>query len=381
MNEAIVVNIDSVILTQLAEALAGFKAAKGKKDDAYIEVRGGQIRLSTLADGGAMEYRAGQGLPDVPAYMLSIKTAISIFKTAAAINKKGVIDVLFYENRLEIWAGSSMYGIPAVKKDESIEVEPSGEVVARYTITGQFAKNAIGYVLPFTSTDSRRTYLQGVNIHIEGDAVKLVATDSFRLALRLFGTLKAQGVNHDVIINGDIMRAMLKFLGKKPNGAIIQFRHYKTNSGHSVYIENGKWKVLAFGDSRGKFPDFQGLLTSINSSPAIYTATYNNSDLYEATAGMIKVAPKMEKYRAKVTFDKGNTTFSLKGEGEAVLASAAVKHRSTLDESEHNLVINAAYIRDAMQQEGETIVEYRSDRTAVIFRAAGTTAAIMPITG
>src|SRR6266853_1309096 len=55
------------------------------------------------------------------------------------------------------------------------------------TVDGGALATAIGQVVPAASRDDTLPVITGVNIEVDGDVIRLVATDRYRLAIREFG--------------------------------------------------------------------------------------------------------------------------------------------------------------------------------------------------
>ena len=60
------------------------------------------------------------------------------------------------------------------------------------TVDGGVLATAIGQVVPAASRDDTLPVITGVNVEIDGDVIKLVATDRYRLAVRELGWNPAQ---------------------------------------------------------------------------------------------------------------------------------------------------------------------------------------------
>ena len=86
------------------------------------------------------------------------------------------------DETVSISAGRSQFSIrPLGLDDYPMQVEPAAEAV---TLSSASVAEALRQVVRAASTDDARAVLTGVLIAAEDDGVRLVATDSYRLAVR-----------------------------------------------------------------------------------------------------------------------------------------------------------------------------------------------------
>src|SRR3712207_9183013 len=71
-------------------------------------------------------------------------------------------------------------GLPA----EEFPAPPDVTPTAAFTLPGETLRDMIRHVLFAVSTDETRAILTGVLIQFKGDQIKMVATDTHRLAVR-----------------------------------------------------------------------------------------------------------------------------------------------------------------------------------------------------
>ncbi len=86
-------------------------------------------------------------------------------------------------NTVQVHCGRSDYkilGLPA----EEFPAPPDVTPTATFTLPGEVLRDMIRHVLFAVSTDETRVILTGVLLIFEGDSVKMVATDTHRLAVR-----------------------------------------------------------------------------------------------------------------------------------------------------------------------------------------------------
>ena len=94
----------------------------------------------------------------------------------------GAVEVGLVGEELNISAGRSQFAIrPLSLDDYPVQAEPAAEAV---TLPSADVAEALRQVVRAASTDDARAVLTGVLIAAEDDSVKMVATDSYRLAVR-----------------------------------------------------------------------------------------------------------------------------------------------------------------------------------------------------
>jgi DNA polymerase III subunit beta len=94
----------------------------------------------------------------------------------------GAVEVASTDDEMSITAGRSQFSVrPLSLSDYPAQVEPSGDPV---TLTSGQVVDALRQVVRAASTDDARAVLTGVLIASEDDGLKMVATDSYRLAVR-----------------------------------------------------------------------------------------------------------------------------------------------------------------------------------------------------
>ena len=94
----------------------------------------------------------------------------------------GAVEVSLGDDEMSISAGRSQFSVrPLSLSDYPAQAEPDAEPVV---LKGSEVADALRQVVRAASTDDARAVLTGVLIAAEDDGVKMVATDSYRLAVR-----------------------------------------------------------------------------------------------------------------------------------------------------------------------------------------------------
>jgi len=108
-------------------------------------------------------------------------------------------------------SGRSQFSVRTIPATEFPKLaEPAGEPVP---IDAAVFAAAVKQVVPAASNDPNRPILGGVQIEAEGDGVKLVATDSYRLAVRDLPGTAFLGAGQTVLVPRNALQELLRILG------------------------------------------------------------------------------------------------------------------------------------------------------------------------
>jgi DNA polymerase III subunit beta len=123
----------------------------------------------------------------------------------------GGVEISTDENQATITAGRSEFSLrvfPA--EDYPRPSQPEGEPV---TLNAGALAAGLKQVIPAASTDEARPILTGVLIAAEGDGLRLVATDSYRLAVRDLPGQTALAEGQSVLVPSRALNELTKVLG------------------------------------------------------------------------------------------------------------------------------------------------------------------------
>lgn len=201
----------------------------------------------------------------------NLEMFVSVVSEAAAVSEAGVVvapgrllgDILkslpdgkvvveSKDNEIKISAGRSEFSVAGYAPgDFPVAPEVGGERVCR--VAASDLGRALQQVVRASGSDDARPVLTGVLWSIEGGALKMVATDSYRLALREF-TLKESPDDHKAII---------------PGKALAEFgRQLLSGSEEQAEVSLGESQAaLSVGGTRlvtrlieGEFPNYRQLI-------------------------------------------------------------------------------------------------------------------------
>lgn len=151
-------------------------------------------------------------------------------------------------------------------------VEPTQEISLPYPVFTTMVKQ----VLPATGKDETRQLLTGVLIEVENKTLKMVATDSFRLAVTEMSLPDYEGDDYHVVIAGEFLKELTALpkseepitIGITENQVVI--RHQK-----SVFVN----RRIA-----GNYPNYKMLLQNEFSTEVII-----NRDEFNAALGRVSI--------------------------------------------------------------------------------------------
>jgi DNA polymerase-3 subunit beta len=112
---------------------------------------------------------------------------------------------------ISISAGRSQFSVrPLALEDYPAQSDPAGEAV---TLSAATMGDALRQVVRAASTDDARAVLTGVLLASEDDGVRMVATDSYRLAVRDLPDSSVLGAGQKVLIPGRALSELQRLMG------------------------------------------------------------------------------------------------------------------------------------------------------------------------
>ena len=162
----------------------------------------------------------------------------------------GAVDVSVTEDEMSISAGRSQFSVrPLSLSDYPAQTETDTEPV---TLASQQVADALRQVVRAASTDDARAVLTGVLMSSEDEALKMVATDSYRLAVR------------------DLPQSSMLAIGQKvlvPGRALAELQRVLTSDAELAVRLGAREAVFEVGGTRlstrlieGEYPNYRNLL-------------------------------------------------------------------------------------------------------------------------
>jgi DNA polymerase-3 subunit beta len=153
---------------------------------------------------------------------------------------------------MSISAGRSQFSVrPLALDDYPAQSEPTGEAV---TLPAETMSDALRQVVRAASTDDARAVLTGVLLASEDDGVRMVATDSYRLAVRDLPDSSVLGSGQKVLIPGRALSELQRVMGDVDE-LTVRF------GDREATFEAGSTR-LSTRLIEGEFPNYRNLLPS-----------------------------------------------------------------------------------------------------------------------
>lgn len=203
---------------------------------------------------------------------------------------QSVINLELTDNKLHITTDqyqSTINGIAA----EDFPVMPAIEDGSEFSIPPHDLKSALQQVVFAASTDEARPVLTGVYLHTRDDALRMAATDSYRLAAKIVLSSKD---TVDLLIPVSAMQDVLRIVSDVEEPVSI------TYNDQQVLVKAGDVELVA-RLIEGKYPDYQKLIPSEFANVArvkradLINITKVSSLFARESAGSIKIATDEDK--------------------------------------------------------------------------------------
>ncbi|WP_420452045.1 DNA polymerase III subunit beta [Ilumatobacter sp.] len=153
---------------------------------------------------------------------------------------------------VSISAGRSQFSVrPMSLEDYPAQTEPAGEAV---TLSGETMSDALRQVVRAASTDDARAVLTGVLLASEEDGVRMVATDSYRLAVRDLPESSVLGSGQKVLIPGRALSELQRLMGDEEELSVRFGERDATFSAGGTRLTT---RLI-----EGEFPNYRNLLPS-----------------------------------------------------------------------------------------------------------------------
>ncbi len=164
----------------------------------------------------------------------------------------GAVEVSLGDDELSISAGRSQFSVrPLSLGDYPAQIEPDAEPV---TLESGQVSEALRQVVRAASGDDARAVLTGVLLSSEDDGVKMVATDSYRLAVRDLPQTSMLSAGQKVLVPSRALNELQRILGGSDSLVV------RLGSREAVF-ESGATK-LTTRLIEGEYPNYRNLLPS-----------------------------------------------------------------------------------------------------------------------
>jgi DNA polymerase-3 subunit beta len=164
----------------------------------------------------------------------------------------GAVEVALSDDEVSITAGRSQFTIrPLGLDDYPMQAEPAAEAV---TLKSAAVAEALRQVVRAASTDDARAVLTGVLISAEDDGLRMVATDSYRLAVRDLPDTDMLASGQKVLVPSRALNELQRVLGHADE------LHVRLGARDAVF-ESGATR-LTTRLIEGDYPNYRNLLPS-----------------------------------------------------------------------------------------------------------------------
>jgi len=164
----------------------------------------------------------------------------------------GAVQVELVDEEMSISAGRSQFSVrPLSLDDYPSQVEPVADAV---TLPAEAMADALRQVVRAASTDDARAVLTGVLLASDDDGLRMVATDSYRLAVRDLPDTGVLASGQKVLIPGRALNELQRLLGDVDT---LQVRL----GDREATFEAGATR-LSTRLIEGEFPNYRNLLPS-----------------------------------------------------------------------------------------------------------------------
>ncbi len=164
----------------------------------------------------------------------------------------GAVSVELSDEEMSISAGRSQFSVrPLSLEDYPSQSEPAAEAV---TLSAAVVADALRQVVRAASTDDARAVLTGVLLAAEDDGLRMVATDSYRLAVRDLPENSVLASGQKVLIPGRALSELQRVMGDAEELVV------RLGDREATFEAGGT--RLSTRLIEGEFPNYRNLLPS-----------------------------------------------------------------------------------------------------------------------
>ena len=164
----------------------------------------------------------------------------------------GAVEIELHDDEMSISAGRSQFSVrPLSLDDYPSQADPAADAV---TLPASTMADALRQVVRAASTDDARAVLTGVLLAAEDDGLRLVATDSYRLAVRDLPDSSVLGSGQKVLIPARALTELQRVIGDVEELTVRLGEREAT-------FEAGTTR-LSTRLIEGEFPNYRNLLPS-----------------------------------------------------------------------------------------------------------------------
>ncbi|MGI4791305.1 MAG: DNA polymerase III subunit beta [Janthinobacterium lividum] len=243
-------------------------------------------------------------------------------------------------NTLHLRCLKANYKLLGLSADE-FPLLPQVKEDSRFVIDRETLKDAIKQTIFATSTDETRAILTGVLVVFQGDSLRLVATDTHRLAVRDCPVKEGTG-SASAIVPSRAMNELLRIVGNEEGEIVV------TLSGNQIQFQiddaNGSKTTLISRLIDGQFPNYERVIPA----QATKTLTVERAPLAAAVKRASIVARDSASRVVLRTTEDGDKLTITAESGSVGNAYEEVEVARTGDDTPVEIAFNAKYLADVL---------------------------------
>jgi DNA polymerase-3 subunit beta len=262
----------------------------------------------------------------------------------------GAVSIELNDDEMSISAGRSQFSVrPLSLDDYPAQTEPAADAV---TLPAATVADALRQVVRAASTDDARAVLTGVLLASEEDGLRMVATDSYRLAVRDLPGTTVLAVGKHVLIPGRALNELQRVMGDAEELSV------RLGDREATFEAGGT--RLSTRLIEGEFPNYRNLLPS--SYPNLLTV--GKADMLEAIRRVKILAQDSTPVRLTLGGDTVQLTAITQDVGNAIEEIDA-----SYDGTEMTVAFNPDYLAagiDAIDSDDVTLATMDPMKPAVL---------------
>ncbi len=243
-------------------------------------------------------------------------------------------------NTLHLRCLKANYKLLGLSADE-FPLLPQVKEDSRFVIDRETLKDAIKQTIFATSTDETRAILTGVLVIFQGDSLRLVATDTHRLAVRDCPVKEGSG-SASAIVPSRAMNELLRIVGNEEGEIVV------TLSGNQIQFQvddaSGSKTTLISRLIDGQFPNYERVIPA----QATKTLTVERAPLAAAVKRASIVARDSASRVVLRTTEDGDKLTITAESGSVGNAYEEVEVARTGDDTPVEIAFNAKYLADVL---------------------------------
>lgn len=279
-----------------------------------------------------------------------------LFSDVVRSLEPGAVTVTVVEDSAQIVAGRSQFSLRLIPADEFPRAkEPTEQAIE---LPGKLFAQALRQVVPAASSDDSRPILTGVLLAAEGDGIRLVATDSYRLAVRdIPGTAVLQE-GQKVLLPSRALGELARLLG---NAETVTLRLGERDASFELGGTRLTTRLI-----EGEFPNYRGLIPASHPN----RLTVGREVMLDALRRVRLLARESTPVRLQMRHDGLDLVAMTQDVGQAQEAIDA-----TYEGDELTIAFNPEYLSDGLDVTtgDEVTLESLDARNPAILRPAGAT--------